>query len=66
MPKAMRPVRRQPGWLSSILAGGAFEARRANARKGCPRPMNHDFLSAGTGTPAILTLNEPRLVRVQK
>ena len=27
---------------------------------------NHDFLAAGTGTPAILTLNEPRLVRVQK
>jgi hypothetical protein len=26
----------------------------------------HDFFSTGTGTPAIFTLKEPRLVRVQK
>jgi hypothetical protein len=26
----------------------------------------HDLLTAGTGTPAIFTVKEPRLVRVQK
>src|SRR5437016_390945 len=31
-----------------------------------PRCCNQDFFTAGTGTPAILTLNMPRLVRVQK
>jgi hypothetical protein len=28
--------------------------------------IDHDLRSAGTGTPAIFTLKEPRLVRVQK
>ena len=29
-------------------------------------PCNYAFFPTGTGTPAIFTLNEPRLVRVQK
>jgi hypothetical protein len=28
--------------------------------------VDHDFFTAGTGTPGIFTLKEPRLVRVQK
>src|SRR5215467_2641948 len=42
-----------------IWQAKAWEPSRAPA-------ISHDFFSIGTGTPAIRTLNEPRLVRVQK
>src|SRR5215471_16831805 len=47
---------------------GAFETCQAKARQraSARAAIDHDFFSAGTGTPAIFTLNEPRLVRVQK
>jgi hypothetical protein len=31
-----------------------------------PSICDHGLFAAGTGTPAIFTWNEPRLVRVQK
>jgi hypothetical protein len=40
------------------------KARRAPRR--LRRVCDQDFLATGTGTPAILILNEPRLARVQK
>jgi len=38
-------------------------AGRKAAAAAAPR---YDFFATGTGTPAIFTLNEPRLARVQK
>src|SRR5260370_15272652 len=51
-----------PVRYSVAAVGAAFEiggARNAVA-------VDYDLRSAGTGTPAIFTLKEPRLVRVQK
>src|SRR5438034_3040456 len=40
--------------------------RRAQSFYCAASSCSHAFLTTGTGTPAILTLNEPRLVRVVK
>ena len=45
-----------------LTAIGPTEAGRAERTQS----QTHDFLTTGTGTPAIFTLNMPRLVRVQK
>src|SRR6266849_7733397 len=46
-----------------------YRRRVPNQSGECPQSRSatdHDLFSAGTGTPAIFTLKEPRLVRVQK
>ena len=58
--------------VPAIRSASSVTWRRVPNRSGeCPQPSSvgatdHDLFSAGTGTPAIFTLKEPRLVRVQK
>jgi hypothetical protein len=54
---------------TDLISDATRVGRRGNRRPAAavnPQGLVHAFFATGTGTPAIFTLNEPRLARVQK
>jgi hypothetical protein len=54
------------GFLGSVRGGDDVGHDVFKIDPARPAGLHHDFFATGTGTPAILILNEPRLARVQK
>ena len=52
--------------VGTVLHRAGIEAVHPDRTFAHPTNRGYDFFVTGTGTPAIFTLNMPRLVRVQK